>query len=106
MVSFFLARHDQYFITFKHQNIFKFTNFPWHTGIPGLCMQELDAGLWTLDSERWTLDTGRWTLEAGPWTLDFGYLTMSSGHWGAALWTLEAEITHKIFETNSSFHVK
>ena len=91
MVSFFLARHDQYFITFKHQNIFKFTNFPWHTGIPGLCMQELDAGLWTLDSECWTLGTGRWTLEAGPWTLDFGYLTMSSGHWELhfGLWKLK-----------------
>ena len=37
----------------------------WHTGIPGLWTQVLDAGLWTLDS-------GRWTLDAGPWTLDSG----------------------------------
>ena len=37
----------------------------WHTGIPRLWTQVLDAGLWTLDS-------GRWTLDAGPWTLDSG----------------------------------
>ena len=36
----------------------------WHTGIPGLWTQELDAGLWTLDSERWTLDSGLLTLDA------------------------------------------
>ena len=34
-----------------------------HTGIPGLWMQELDAGLWTLDSGRRTLDAGSWTLD-------------------------------------------
>ena len=81
MVSLFLARHDQYFITFKHQNVFKFTNFLLDTGIPRLCMQDLDEGLWTLDSERWTLGTERWTLEAGPWMLDVRYWTMSSGQW-------------------------
>ena len=40
-----------------------------HTGIPGLWMQELDAGPWTLDSRRWTLDVGFWTLDTGLWTL-------------------------------------
>ena len=30
----------------------------WHTGIPGLWTQELDAGRWKLDSRRWTLDAG------------------------------------------------
>ena len=29
--------------------------FLWHTGIPGLWTQELDAGRWTLDSGPWTL---------------------------------------------------
>ena len=29
-----------------------------NTGIPGLWVQELDAGLWTLDSETWKLDSG------------------------------------------------
>ena len=33
--------------------------YNWHTGIPELWTQELDAGLWTLDSGRWTLDAGR-----------------------------------------------
>ena len=30
----------------------------WHTGIPGLRTQEMDAGLWILESRRWTLDAG------------------------------------------------
>ena len=44
----------------------------WHTGIPGLWTQVLDAGLWTLDSGRWTLDAGPWTLDSGRWALDAG----------------------------------
>lgn len=51
-----------------------------HTGITGLWLQELDAGLWTQDAGLWTLDHGRWTLEATE--------------------------THKMFETNSNFLVK
>ena len=31
MVSFFLARHDQYFLMFKGSNVFEFTNFPFKT---------------------------------------------------------------------------
>ena len=31
MVSFFLARHDQYFVMFKGSNVFEFTNFPFKT---------------------------------------------------------------------------
>ena len=33
--------------------------FIWHTSIPALWTQELDAGLWTLDAGLWTLDSGR-----------------------------------------------
>ena len=36
----------------------------WHTGIPGLWTQVLDAGLGTLDSGLGTLDSGRWPLDA------------------------------------------
>ena len=36
--------------------------FYWHTEIPGLWTQELDAELWTLDDDLWTLDSGPWTL--------------------------------------------
>ena len=56
----------------------------WHTGIPGLWTQELDAGLWTLDSGRWTLDAGLWMLDSGHWTLDSGLRTLN-----ARLWTLK-----------------
>ena len=52
----------------------------WHTGIPGLWTQELDAGLWTLDSGRWTLEAGLWTLDSARWTLHAG------------LWTLHAKL--------------
>ena len=34
-----------------------------NTGISGLWVQELDAGLWTLHSGRWTLKPGSWTLD-------------------------------------------
>ena len=51
----------------------------WHTGIPGLWTQVLDAGLWTLDSGRWTLDVGLWTLDSGRWTLDAGLWTLDAG---------------------------
>ena len=39
--------------------------FSWvsHTGIPGLWMQVLNAGLWTLDAGCYTLDAGLWTLD-------------------------------------------
>ena len=43
----------------------------WHTGIPGLWTQELDAGLWMLDTGHWALDTGLWTMDSGHWTLSF-----------------------------------
>ena len=36
-----------------------------HTGIPGLWMQKLDSGLWTLYVRLRTLDSGCWTLDAG-----------------------------------------
>ena len=39
-----------------------FITFVWHTGIPGLWTQELDAELWTLDDGLWTLDDGPWML--------------------------------------------
>ena len=42
----------------------------WHTGIPELWTQKLDAGLWTLDDEVWTLDAGWWDfhpLDCGSW---------------------------------------
>ena len=42
----------------------------WHTGIPGLWMQELNAGRWTLDAGRWTLDAGCWAQGAELWTLE------------------------------------
>ena len=48
----------------------------WHTGIPGLWMQELAAGLWTLDFGRSTLDSRRWTLDAALWTLGSGHRTL------------------------------
>ena len=69
----------------------------WHTGIPGLWTQELDAwpwtldsGRWTLDSERWVLDAARWTLDAGHWTLNAGLSMLDVGRWtfDARLWTL------------------
>ena len=41
-----------------------------HTGIRGLWMQVLDAGLWTLDAGLWTLDAGCYTLNAGLWALE------------------------------------
>ena len=37
----------------------------WHTGIPGLWTQGLDAGILTPDSGHWTVDIGCWTLDAG-----------------------------------------
>ena len=57
----------------------------WHTEIPGLWTQELDAGHWTLDSGHWTLDSGLWTLDAGLWMLDSGRWTLDAG-----LWTLDS----------------
>ena len=45
-----------------------------HTGIPGLWIQELDAGLWTVDSGLWTLDA-----DAGLWTLDSRYHALRVG---------------------------
>ena len=42
----------------------------WHTGLPGLWTQVLDAGLWILNSGRWTLGAELWTLDSGRWTLD------------------------------------
>ena len=65
---------------------FEFLTLQWHTRIPGLWTQELDAGLWTLDSGCWTLGAGFWTLDAkdaGNWkmkTLESWTLNM--------LWTL------------------
>ena len=53
-----------------------------HTGIPRLCTQMLDTGLWRLDSSRWTLDAGHWTLNAGPCTLD-------SRRWTLGRYTLD-----------------
>ena len=50
----------------------------WHTGIPGLWTQELDAGLWMLDAGRWILDAGPWTLDAGRWTVDAGRWTLDA----------------------------
>ena len=83
--------------------------FAWHTGIPGLLTQVLDAELWkldsghwtldaglrTLDSELWTLDSGCWTLDAGRWTLDSELWTLDSGRWTLGfrrytLWTLSS----------------
>ena len=66
----------------------------WHTGIPGLWTQELDAGLWMLDSGLWTLDSGLWTLHSGHWTLDSGRWTLDSGRWtlNSGRWTLDAEL--------------
>ena len=61
----------------------------WHTGIPGLWTQQLDAGLWTLDSGRWTLNSGRWTLDAGLWTLDSGRWTLDAGLWTLSLTVVE-----------------
>ena len=67
----------------------------WHTGIPGLWKQELDAGLWMLDSGRWTLDAALWTLDSGRWTLDAGPWTLDPGRWtlDAGLWTLDSELS-------------
>ena len=48
----------------------------WHTEIPGLWTQELDAGLWMLDAGFWTLEAGLWTLDSGRWTLDAGLWTL------------------------------
>ena len=66
----------------------------WHTGIPGLWKQELDAGLWMLDSGRWTLDAGRWTQDTGLWTLDSGRWTLDSELWtlNSRRWTPDAEL--------------
>ena len=61
----------------------------WHTGIPWLWTQVLDAGLWTLDFGRWTLDAGFWTLDAGRWTLDAILCTLGFGHWTLSLTVLE-----------------
>ena len=58
-----------------------YIKFRWHTGIPGLWKQELDAGLWTLDSGLWMLDSGRWTLDSGRWTLNSGHWTLDSRRW-------------------------
>ena len=52
--------------------------FIWHTGIPGLWAQVLDAGHWTLDPRFWTLDSGPWIPDSGRWALN------------AERWTLEA----------------
>ena len=49
-------------------NVWKRINFIWHTGIPGLWTQVLDAGLWTFDYRRWTLDSVLWALNARLWT--------------------------------------
>ena len=62
----------------------------WHTGIPGLWRQELEAGRWTLDSGRWTLDTGLWTLEFEPWTLGSERWTLNTGPLDAKLWKLDS----------------
>ena len=84
----------------------------WHTGIPGLWMQELDAWPWTLDSGRWTmdaglwtlgsgrctLDSGRWTLVSERWTLDAGRWTLGSGQWTLSLTVLE-QIQKSVSET-------
>ena len=53
----------------------------WHTGIPGLWAQELDARFCTLDSGRWTLDIGLWTVDAGHWTLHFGGWALGPDHY-------------------------
>ena len=69
-----------------------YIKFRWHTRIPGLWTQELDAGLWTLDSGRWTLDAGHWTLDSGIWILDSGRWTLDSGRWtlDSEHWTLDS----------------
>ena len=59
----------------------------WHTGIPGLWMQVLDAGLWTLDFGCWTLYSALWTLDSGRWTLDPRRYTFDAG-----LWTLDTVV--------------
>ena len=58
------------------------------TGIPGIWMQEMDAGRWTLDAELWKLDSGWWMMDAGCCTLDAGlgmlesgWSTLDSGRW-------------------------
>ena len=74
-----------------------------HTGIPGLWMQELDFGLWTLDSGCWTLDAGLWMLHAEPrrltldtkfWTLDAQLRVLDSWRWtlGSGHWTLSLTV--------------
>ena len=65
--------------------------FAWHTGIPGLLTQVLDAELWKLDSGRWAPDAGLWTLDAGLWMLNSGRWTLDSGlgTMNAGLWTLD-----------------
>ena len=44
------------------------------TEIPGFCIQELDAEVWTLslDAGSRMLDFGYWTLDARLWTMDAG----------------------------------
>ena len=44
------------------------------TEIPGFCIQELDAEVWTLslDAGSRMLDFGYWTLDARLWTMDDG----------------------------------
>ena len=49
----------------------------WHTGIPGLWTQKLDAGPWTLHAGLWTLDVGLLTLNARMWTLKLSSLKLS-----------------------------
>ena len=61
-INMFLVKH-------KQRDVF------WHTGIPGLWTQVLDAehgdaGLLTLEAGLWTRDSGRWTLDCGCWALD------------------------------------
>ena len=63
----------------------------WHTGIPGLWTQVLDAGLWTLDS-------GSWDLNSAPWTLDPGRYTLVTG-----LWRLDSVIVCFRRESEPSF---
>ena len=66
--------------------------FAWHTGIPGLLTQVLDAELWKLDSGHWTLDAGLRTLDSELWTLDSGCWTLDAGRWtlDSELWTLDS----------------
>ena len=52
---------QQFFIDFL--KLIKTFSWVWHTGIPGLWMQVLNAGLWTLDAGCYTLDAGLWTLD-------------------------------------------